>query len=226
MARRSYTRHGLHALKARVMVRGLQAIDGRTAAAQHLVAFRRELLDDLGGESAVSAAQLALVEVATRTRLYLDHVDAVLLERESLVVRGRRLLPLVEQRGRLASSLLEVLSKLGFERRQRPAPSLEDYVRARYGQNGSAPPAEIPADQNGAPATGEQARGHDETPHSAQGARSSEQKDGTNAQHGGEPDETRQRLVAPRSDAPEGHDRAPAGDRTSGPAERAEGGEL
>ncbi len=147
--RRTYTRHGLHALKARVMVRGLQAIDGRTAAAQHLVAFRRELLDDMGGESAVSAAQLALVEIATRSRLYLDHVDAVLLERQSLVVRGRRLLPLVEQRGRLASSLLEVLSKLGLERRQRPAPSLEEYVRARYGQNGSKR-ADKPSHEEGA----------------------------------------------------------------------------
>jgi hypothetical protein len=144
MARRSYTRHGLHALKARVMVRGLQAIDGRTAAAQHLIAFRRELLDDLGGAGAVSAAQAALVEVAVRTRLYLDHVDAVLLERESLVVRGRRLLPLVEQRGRLASSLLEVLLKLGLERRQRPAPSLEEYVANKYGRNGSAQPHEPP----------------------------------------------------------------------------------
>ena len=160
MPRRTYTRHGLHALKARVMVRGLQAIDGRTAAAQHLVAFRRELLDDLGGERAVSAAQLALVEVATRTRLYLDHVDAVLLERESLVVRGRRLLPLVEQRGRLASSLLEVLSKLGLERRQRPAPSLEQYVAERYGG------------RNGATTTHDEATGHDETPHSAQDGRS------------------------------------------------------
>jgi len=131
------------------MVRGLQAIDGRTAAAQHLVAFRRELLDDLGGEHAVSAAQLALVEVATRTRLYLDHVDAVLLERECLVVRGRRLLPLVEQRGRLASSLIEVLSKLGLERRQRPAPNLEEYVRRRYGQNGSQRLDDPPLEQDG-----------------------------------------------------------------------------
>lgn len=144
MARRTYTRHGLHALKARVMVRGLQAIDGRTAAAQHLVAFRRELLDDLGGEPAISAAQLALVDVAARTRLYLDHVDAVLLERESLVIRRTRLLPLVEQRGRLADSLARLLGQLGLERRQRPAPSLEQYVTERYGgRNGatSAPDA-------------------------------------------------------------------------------------
>jgi hypothetical protein len=115
------------------MVRGLAAIDQRTAAAQHLVAFRRELLDDLGGAGAVSAAQATLVEVAVRTRLYLDHVDAVLLARESLVVRGRRVLPLLEQRTRLAGSLLEILSKLGLERRARPVEDLETYVTRRYG---------------------------------------------------------------------------------------------
>jgi hypothetical protein len=141
---RTYTRHGLHALKARVMVRGLQALDGRTAAAQHLVAFRRELLDDLGGEAAVSAAQLALVDVATRTRLYLDHVDCVLLEQESLVLGGTRLrlLPLVEQRGRLADSLARLLGQLGLERRPRPAPSLQEYISEKYG--GREPPHDPP----------------------------------------------------------------------------------
>lgn len=125
---RTYTRHGLHALKARVMVRGLAAIDQRTAAAQHLLSWRRELLEDLGGEPAVSAAQRALVAVAVRTRLYLDHVDAVLMARESLVVRGRRLLPLVEQRQKLADGLARILGQLGLERRARPVPSLAEWV--------------------------------------------------------------------------------------------------
>jgi len=149
MAARTYTRHGLNALMARVTLRGLKAIDRRTAAARAVLDFRRELLDDLGGEAAVSAAQLALVEVAARTRLYLDHVDATLMGRESLIVRRNRLLPLVEQRGRLAGSLIEVLSKLGLERRQRPAPSLEEYVRRRCGQNGSQRLDDTPLDQDG-----------------------------------------------------------------------------
>ncbi len=143
-APRSYTRHGLHALKVRVMVRGLAAIDQRTAAARALLDWRRELLEDLGGEVMASAAELALVEVATRTRLYLDHVDAVLMERESLVVRGRRLLPLVEQRQKLADGLARILGQLGLERRKPPAPSLETYFAAKYGhrdQAGSEPPA-------------------------------------------------------------------------------------
>jgi hypothetical protein len=46
--RQSISRHGLTALKARVKVRGLTAIDRRTAAAQALLAWRKELLADLG----------------------------------------------------------------------------------------------------------------------------------------------------------------------------------
>jgi len=71
-ARRTYSRHGLNALKAQVKVRGLAAIDKRTVADQALIGWRSELLTDLGGEEIVSAQQMALVEMAFRTRLYVD----------------------------------------------------------------------------------------------------------------------------------------------------------
>ena len=87
---RPYSRHGLNVLKARVKVRGLAAIDMRTAAAQALVAWRRELLSDLGGEESVSAQQMALVDMAVRTRLYVDSLDAWIMEQESLVNRKRK----------------------------------------------------------------------------------------------------------------------------------------
>ena len=128
-ARRTYTRHGLNALMVRVKLRGLKAIDRRTLAARAVLDWRAELLADLGGEAEVSAAQLALMDVAVRTRLYLDHVDAVLMERTSLVVRGRRLLPLVEQRQRLADSLARLLGQLGLERRAPPPQSLRDFLQ-------------------------------------------------------------------------------------------------
>jgi hypothetical protein len=49
--RRPYSRHGLNALKTRVTIRELTAIDRRTAAAQALLAWRAELLGDLGGDA-------------------------------------------------------------------------------------------------------------------------------------------------------------------------------
>jgi hypothetical protein len=67
------------------MVEGLVAVDKRGASARLLVDWRRDLVADLGGESAVTAQQRALVEVITRTKLYVDHLDAFLMAQRSLV---------------------------------------------------------------------------------------------------------------------------------------------
>jgi hypothetical protein len=108
-----------------VKVRGLAVLDRRTLAARHLLDWRAELLDDLGGEATASAAQRALVEVATRTKLYLDHVDAVLMAQDSLIVRRNRrrhhLMPLVEQRQRIADSLVRSPSLAWNAARSRPS---------------------------------------------------------------------------------------------------------
>src|SRR5580704_17817802 len=73
------SRHGLDALKARVKIRGLSAIDRRTSAGKELILWRSELLKDLGGEENISIQRLALVDMAVRTRLFLSHIDAFLL---------------------------------------------------------------------------------------------------------------------------------------------------
>jgi hypothetical protein len=129
-----------------VKVKGLAAIDQRTVAARHLLDWRRDLLDDLGGEATTSAAQRALVEVATRTKLYLDHVDAVLIAQDSLIVKRTRrrhhLMPLVEQRQRIADSLVRTLTQLGLERRQKPSVDLNQYLAQRAHPPVPAPDSE------------------------------------------------------------------------------------
>ncbi len=137
--RRAYSRHGVNALKARVKIRGLQAIDKRTVAAQALIAWRSELLTDLGGEEIVSAQQLALVEMVTRTRLYIEHLDAFLMEQQSLVNRKRKaVLPVLRERQQLVDSLARILGQLGLERRAKPVPALSEYIAGRY-QNRAEP---------------------------------------------------------------------------------------
>ncbi len=132
-------RTGLNALKARVKVRGLAAIDRRTTPARALLDWRRDLLTDLGGEPQVSAAQRALVELAVRTRLYIDHIDAHLMEMGSLVSRRGRLKPLVEQRQRLVDSLARVLGQLGLERRAKPVTDLQTYISQKYVKDKAEP---------------------------------------------------------------------------------------
>ncbi len=62
-----YSRHGLNALKAKVKVAGLCALDCRTVAARALLGLAKRPVADLGGEQAVSAQQMAL-PAATPTR--------------------------------------------------------------------------------------------------------------------------------------------------------------
>jgi hypothetical protein len=103
------------------MVRGLAAIDRRTAAGRALVTWRSELLQDLGGEAASSAQKRALVDLAVRTKLYVDSIDAWLVAQPSLInARRRALLPVLRERQQLADSLARLLGQLGLARVEKP----------------------------------------------------------------------------------------------------------
>jgi hypothetical protein len=117
--KRRYTRTGLAALRARVKVRGMHALDTRTAGAQDLLRWRSELIADLGGEKAISTQQRSLIELATRTRLYVDHVDAWLMEQSSLIfIKRKTVHPILLQRQTFADALARYLEQLGLERRK------------------------------------------------------------------------------------------------------------
>jgi hypothetical protein len=123
----SGSRHGLAALKARVTVRGLHAVDMRTAAAQGLIAWRNELLAALGGPENVSPQKLVVVDVVTRTRLYIDHVDGWLMSQKSLINgRKKSLVPVLKERQVLVDSLSRLLSQLGLERSERKVKPLSE----------------------------------------------------------------------------------------------------
>ena len=71
-----------------------------------LANWRHELISDLGGDTAISTQQRALVDLVVRTKLMLDSVDAWLLKQPTLVsVRRRSLLPVVRERTQLADAM-------------------------------------------------------------------------------------------------------------------------
>ncbi len=72
----SRPRTGLRAAKSRLFLRGLAAVDKRTAAARSYVTTRQALLDHLGGPESVSETQAQLVELVSRGLLYIGHLDA------------------------------------------------------------------------------------------------------------------------------------------------------
>lgn len=103
---RAYSQHGLTTLKAAVRTLGARVIDRRTAVGKALDAWRSDLVDDLGGLAALSTQQLALVDLAVRSKLLLDSLDAWLLQQQALVDRRKRsLLPAVRERDALVGRL-------------------------------------------------------------------------------------------------------------------------
>jgi hypothetical protein len=149
---RPYSKHGLNPIRRRVTVEGLEAIDQRTGAARALLEWRRDLVADLGGEGAVTTQQRALVEVAARTKLYVDHLDAFLMQQRSLVNKTRKTaLPVLLQRQALADSLVKHLNMLGLERRSKPVPSLDEYLASSYAPTAAGDASEAPEAQPEAP---------------------------------------------------------------------------
>src|SRR5262245_25241547 len=112
--------HGLHSLKKAWSQLGNRAIDGRSAAGVAIRKWRRDLIADLGGADAVSTQRLALVDLAVKSKILLDSIDAWLLSQPSLVnARTRSLIPVVPQRQTLSDGLARYLSQLGLERRHK-----------------------------------------------------------------------------------------------------------
>ena len=125
-------RHNLKTLKRAVKVLGSRTLDRRTSVGRALATWKDDLVADLGGDEAVSTQQHALVELAVRSKLMLDSIDAWLLVQPSLVnKRKRALLPVVRERTQLADALARYLSALGLERRNKPERSLQDYLAER-----------------------------------------------------------------------------------------------
>src|SRR2546426_11448704 len=130
---RPYHKHGLTTLRRTVEAIGGRLLDGRTTLAKQLAAWKADLVRDLGGD--VSTQQAAVIDLAVRTRLLLDSIDAWLLTQPSLVnQRKRALLPVVRERQALADALARYLAQLGLERRQRPVPDLSAYLAQRQAQ--------------------------------------------------------------------------------------------
>src|SRR5947208_12225137 len=131
--RRPYLKSGIYALRNAVLTLGSRALPPKsTALGRALHEWREALLADLGGADAVSTQQLALVDLAVRTKLLADSVDAYVLAMPSPVNRQRRCLhPVVRERQALVGQLQSILRDLGLERRQRPAMDLADYLAAK-----------------------------------------------------------------------------------------------
>lgn len=128
------------AVKARLMLRGLHAVDRRSQAAREVLKWRAKLVAELAAASQLSTATTSRIEVLVRTKLLLEHLDASLLEHTTLFGKKGRLRQDVRQiigeRNRMADSLERGLAALGQAAKGSAAalPSIDDLVAAQDAQ--------------------------------------------------------------------------------------------
>lgn len=123
----------LEPIRRKILVKGLAVVDGRLHAARVIKRWQRELANDLGGMGALSTAQRTLLELSTRTRLLLEHVDAELMQRKTIILKRKgKLLPLVGERMKIADVLTRQLLALGLERKSTVIQALPAYIEQKY----------------------------------------------------------------------------------------------
>jgi hypothetical protein len=115
--------HGLRTYRRALARLGTTRLDQRTTVAINVKRFKDDVVRDLGGDP--SAQQLAVLEMAARTKVMLDGVDDWLLRQPSLVaVRKKALLPALRERQQLADSFARAMTTLGLERKAKPVPDI------------------------------------------------------------------------------------------------------
>ena len=120
----------LKGMMARVSARGLEALDKRSAGYIALKTWKEQLTRDLGGD--LSTQEAALVDIITRTKLFLDSIDLFLMEQNSLVNKKRKIaLPILATRNSMANTLASLLNQVGLKRRDPPMKSLAVFLKER-----------------------------------------------------------------------------------------------
>lgn len=137
---RPYRKSGVFALKHRLKVRGLKALDQRTSLARSAREWRERVASDLGGD--LSTQEQTLLDMAGAAWVLLGVIDARIASDPSAVVnwRKRSVIPLVKERTAIASHLKELLVTLGLKRRVREV-ALSNYVAARREPSTDSPAA-------------------------------------------------------------------------------------
>jgi hypothetical protein len=123
------TTHGLATMKKAVNKLGGRLIDRRTSLGKALDQWRGQLIADLGGPDMISSQELAIVNLAVKTKLLLDSVDTWLLQQPTLInSRKKKIHPAVLERQQLADALARYMAQLGLKRRAKPTQSLGDLL--------------------------------------------------------------------------------------------------
>ena len=149
--RKGAARAGLRTIRRRVQLEGLRCLDKRSSGGQELLFWRKALIDALGGQTDLTPQREMLVELATRQRLIISHIDAFIFGLPSLINRRKKsAIPIVMQRATLAESLQKTLDRLGLERQMKKVEDLDAWIerRAKEKEEGASDEAQPEATAN------------------------------------------------------------------------------
>jgi hypothetical protein len=158
-------KHGLNTLKR--LLEGPK-VDGRTSLYRVLREKEREFADALGGDP--SPQQRCIINDAVKTMLYIGTLDEYLMSLDGGIVKGGKVIPVVETRTQLAAHLRRDLEALGLERRAKDADDLPPWGTGetvqpsgnRGADHDESADSSAQDGQDGANATGEADSAHDD----------------------------------------------------------------
>ena len=118
--------HGAAIMRKTLRTLTTNRLDGRTALAVAVKAWKADVRCDLGDD--LSRAQETILEAAAQSWVILSSLDDYIARQPSLVTRKRQLLPVVRERMQIAEGLAKHLERLGLERRAQSVPDLAAYL--------------------------------------------------------------------------------------------------
>jgi hypothetical protein len=116
--------HGLKTLRRAVTQLTTKRLDGRSAVAVAVRAWKADVRRDLGGN--LSRAQETILEAVAQAWVILSSLDDYIARQPSLVTKKRRVVDVVVQRMQIAEGLARNLERLGLERKARPVTTIRE----------------------------------------------------------------------------------------------------
>jgi hypothetical protein len=155
--RRRYQKHGFYSLRNAIAKYEARR-GGLPLTLERAMRERREaFVEALGGADAVSPQQMVLIEKTVVQEVIVCSLDSYVLAMPSPVDKRHRMLwPVVRERAAQVNLLQSLLRDLGLERRQKPVPTLQEYLAAKEKERARAAQssAEAPGAQGPPPTAG------------------------------------------------------------------------
>jgi hypothetical protein len=118
-------------------------LDGRSAVAVAVRAWKADIRRDLGGD--LTRAQETILEGAAQKWVIREALADYIARQPGVVSKKRAVAPVVLQHLQVSDSLTRDLDRLGIDRKAKPIPDLATYLAAAQARESAPAPKPLPA---------------------------------------------------------------------------------